>query len=253
VQKNDIYISIYVPYDENMEENHTLCAAGVTASTASSHEAGPGSTPRAVLQSIRVQPIPFTVARRIMEKHHYLHSLPGGTKLSFGVMLMNRLLGAIVFGAGPHNAYNLVSGACPKDCLTLTRFWLSDELPPNSESRVIGVCLRALRKHTSVKFLVTYADAEQGHAGTIYQATGWTYTGISEAVPLYDLGDGVERHSRSLSYCFGSHSVEYFKSRGVKMRVVPQTGKHRYIYFLDRSLQSKLKTPVLPYPGKENI
>lgn len=225
-------------------------AASVRVSTVPTQGTGAGSTPSAALQSIRVQPIPFVAARKLIETHHYLHSMPGGTKLAFGVLLNGRLFGTITFGAGPHNAYKLVKEAVRDDCLTLTRLWLSDELPANSESRVIGVSLRAIRKNTKVKFLISYADPSQGHLGTIYQATGWTYTGLSEAMPMFDLGDGRPRHSRSLGQVYGSHSLKYFKSNGVMATVVPQPRKHRYIYFLDKSYQNNLTVPSLLYPKK---
>jgi hypothetical protein len=128
--------------------------------------------------------MPFVVARKLLEREHYLHSFPGGTKLAFGAFLSARLLGALTLGAGPAYAYSLVDGATPDDCLTLSRLWLSDELPKNSESRFIGVVLRSLRKNTGLNFLVSYADPAQGHLGTIYQATGWVYTGLSQATPL---------------------------------------------------------------------
>jgi len=189
-------------------------------------------------------------ARQIIEKHHYLHSMPGATKLAFGVLLDGRLRGAIIFGSGPANAHRLVRGVDQSEYLALTRLWLSDELPSNSESRIIGISLRAIKKNTSVKFLVSYADPSQGHLGTIYQATGWLYTGLSEAMPVFDLGDGRTQHSRTFSHAFGSHSVKYLKSQGIKIKVIPQPGKHRYIYFLDQSYRERLTVPVLPYPKK---
>ena len=156
--------------------------------------------------------------------------------MTFGVFLGQRLLGAIALGVGPFNAHRLVDGAAPADCLTLSRLWLSDELPKNSESRVLGVVVRSLRNHTSLKFLLSYADPAQGHLGTIYQATGWIYTGLSQAMPLYDLGDGRVRHSRSLAHGFGTHSVRHFKAKGISIKVIPQSPKHRYLYFLDSTL-----------------
>ena len=227
-----------------------MSAASVTESTAPVQGERSGSTPRAALHAIRVNPIPFVTARKLIETHHYLHSVPGGTKLAFGVLLNGRLLGTITFGAGPYNAYKLVREDVRDDCLTLTRLWLSDELPANSESRVLGVSLRAIRKNTKVKFLISYADPSQGHLGTIYQATGWTYTGLSEAMPMFDLGDGRPRHSRSLGHTYGSHSLKHFNSNGVEVKVIPQPRKHRYIYFLDKSYQNNLTVPLLPYPKK---
>ena len=202
-------------------------------------------------ESVEICPIPFTAARVIMERHHYLRSLPGGTQLAFGTLVGGRLLGAVTLGVGPFRAPSLVSGATVGDCLTLTRLWLSDELPPNSESRVIGIVLRELRRHTTIRFLLTYADPARGHLGTIYQATNWLYTGLSEPTPLYDLGDGHPRHSRSLAHVYGSRSVRHFASYGVDVSLVPQGPKHRYLYFLDRSWRPRLLVPVLPYPKKE--
>ena len=228
-----------------------MSAVGVKASTAPSHGAGAGSSPSTALHAIRVNPIPFVAAKRILVRYHYLHSLPGGTKLAFGAFVEGRLLGALTFGAGPHNAFALVEGACPDNCLTLTRLWLSEKLPSNSESRVISICLRYLKKYTSLKFIITYADPAQGHVGTIYQATGWLYTSLSEATPKFDIGDGVARHSRSLAQAFGSHSLKYLSERGLKVKVLPQIPKHRYIYFLDQDYRNRLKPTTLPYPKKE--
>ncbi len=228
-----------------------MSAGSVKISTTSIREVGAGSIPSPALQSIRVQPIPFVAARQIAVKHHYLHSLPGGTKLAFGAFVEGKLFGVITFGVGPYNAFSLVEGACPDHCLALTRLWLSETLPSNSESRVISVCLRYLRKYTTLKFIITYADPAQGHVGTIYQATGWLYTGLSEATPKFDIGDGVARHSRSLSHAFGSHSLKYLSERGLNIKTLPQIPKYRYIYFLDQNYQNNLKTPALPYPKKE--
>ena len=226
------------------------CAASVSISTVPFHGAGPGSTPRAALQKIQIKPIQVRVAKELLIREHYLHSMPGGTRLTFGVFRDSRMLGAIALGVGPTNAYRLVEGAGPRDCLTLSRLWLSDDLPPNSESRVIGVLFKALRRNTSLKFLISYADPAQGHVGTIYQATNWTYSGLSQATPLYDLGDGQARHSRSVSHTHGTHSLRHFANHGMDVKLVLQSQKHRYLYFLDTTWRDRLRAPVLPYPKK---
>jgi len=154
-----------------------MSAASVTASTVPVQGAGPGSNPRAALQHLLVRPVPMLVAKKLLEREHYLHSLPGDTKFAFGVFTGQRLMGTLTFGAGPSLGYHLVEGAGIEDCLTLTRLWLSDELPRNSESRVLSVAIRALHRHTSLKFLLAYSDPAMGHVGTIYQAAGWLYTG----------------------------------------------------------------------------
>jgi hypothetical protein len=225
-----------------------MSAGSVVAARSEDHRTGGGATPTPALQQLAVKPVPFVVARKLLEREHYLHSFPGGTKLAFGAFVGAGLLGALTLGAGPANAYALVGGVNPDDCLTLSRLWLSDNLPKNSESRFIGIVARALKRNTKLKFLISYADPAQGHLGTIYQASGWVYTGLSQATPLYDIGDGRHYHSRSLSHSFGSHGLAHFQRHGIEVKLVPQQAKHRYLYFLDSTWREHLKGPALPYP-----
>ena len=204
------------------------------------------------LWSLRIKPIPFVLARSLINRNHYLHSFPGGTKLSFGIFYQSFLMGAITLGVGPFLGYGLVDRATPEDCVTLTRLWLADDLPRNSESHVIGTLLRSLQKETSLKFVLAYSDPVAGHLGIIYQATNWLYTGLSSATPFYDIGDGILHHSRSLAHGLGTHSIRYLASQGISVKTVPQMAKHRYIYFLDQSWRSRLMVPVLSYPKKES-
>ncbi len=156
-----------------LKGNNITGAASVRESTAPSQGAGPGSTPRAALQQIQVRPISLMIARKLIKQFHYLHSMPGATCLAFGIFFQGRLAGALTLGVGPFNSPALVKEATGSDYLALTRFWLSNELPPNSESWVLGLAIRFLRRETSLKFLLTYADPAQGHLGIIYQATNW--------------------------------------------------------------------------------
>ena len=227
-------------------------AGSVEAARSEIHRIGDGANPIPALHSIRITPIVFDVAKRVLVEHHYLHSMPGGTQISIGTLVEDRLLGVLTLGVGPTNAHRLVENTAPTDCVTLTRLWLSDELPKNSESRVLGIALRSLRAATTLKFVLTYADPNAEHVGTIYQATNWVYIGESQAMPLLDLGDGVGRHTRSVAHDFGTHSLKHFRKHGMTVKKIPQAAKHRYIYFMDRSWRDRLKPEQLPYPKKED-
>jgi len=230
-----------------------MSAGSVAAARPESIQAGGGAIPTPALQSIQVRPVSVKIAKEIIVRNHYLHSLPGGTQMTFGVFLEQRLLGALALGVGPFNAHRLVSGATHGDCICLTRLWLDDGLPKNSESRVLAVILRSLGRDTSVKFVVTYADPSAGHLGTIYQAGGWLYTGISEPSVLYDLGDGVGRHSRTFGHALGARSLRYLRRQGTRVSPIERPGKHRYLYFLDKAWSDKLKVPVRPYPKSNTL
>jgi hypothetical protein len=205
-----------------------------------------------IVRDLKVAPISQVDAKNLLVSKHYLHSFPGGTKLRFGIFYQSSLMGAIALGVGPFLGHGLVDRATPEDCITLTRLWLADNLPRNSESRVIGILLRSLQKETSLKFVLAYSDPAAGHLGTIYQSTNWIYTGLSSATPLYDIGDGILHHSRSLAHGLGTHSIRYLASQGISVKTVPQMAKHRYIYFLDQSWRSRLTVPVLSYPKKRS-
>ena len=209
---------------------------------------GGGSTPTSALPQLKVRPVPFRIAKAVLVRHHYLKSMPGGTQLALGAFVGARLQGVLTLGVGPPMVFRLVDGAEPGDCATLSRLWLSEALPRNSESRVLGVVLRALKRCTSLKFLVSYADPAMGHRGGIYQAAGWLYTGLSQATTLIDLGDGVPRHSRTVGHAFGTHSIRHFEAHDIPVRTVQQEPKHRYLRFIDSSWRERLRVPVLPYP-----
>ena len=230
-----------------------MSAGSVAAARPESIQAGGGAIPTPALQSLTVRPISHRAAKELLVRSHYLHTMPGGTKLAFGIFSGDRLMGAVTLGVGPFNAHRLVSGATHGDCICLTRLWLDDGLPKNSESRVLAVILRSLARDTSVKFVVTYADPSAGHLGTIYQAGGWLYTGVSEPSVLYDLGDGVGRHSRTFGHSLGTRSLRYLRRHGTKVSPIERPGKHRYVYFLDKSWSDKLNVPVQPYPKSNTL
>jgi len=174
--------------------------------------------------------------------------MPGAVRCCFGVYLEDALVGAVVFTAGMRQGHRLLDAARPQDVVTLSRLWLSDALPPNSESRVLGIVLRALRRMTSWKLVLSYADPVAGHRGIIYQASGWLYLGQTEANTYIDLGDGKLYHPRSIYGLFGSNSVSHLRATHVPAARVRVSGKHRYAYVLDPTWRWRLSRAPAPYP-----
>ena len=221
-----------------------------------------GSRPTSPLQSsaciqprdLTVRPIDVKTARLICEKHHYLHSYPAGGLLNFGVFADHALVGVVVFGVGPYNAHRYFASAGRGQVITLARFWLDDRCGGNSESRILGVICRLLKRwQSTAKAIVAYSDPVAGHDGGIYRAAGFLYLGHSEAMPVYRLPDGTIQHSRSLSHCFGTHSLKYLRATGVPVEAVPQESKYLYVTFLDPDWKHRLICSVLPYPKREVI
>lgn len=131
------------------------------------------------------------------------------------------------------------------------RLILAESSPRNSESRLIGGSLRAIeRQYPSVWCVLTYAAADVGHVGTVYQATNALYTGSSSLEHYYIDTLGQRRSN----YVNGARlSKDDAVGRG--WSVHDSLPKHRYVYILGSKTQRRqrlalLRFPVLPYPKK---
>src|SRR5207302_209836 len=128
---------------------------------------------RSILKRIEVRAVPLAAVAPLIEREHYLRSAPAAASLAFGIYVGKRLEGAAILTNGARNVHRVLAAAESEDVVTLSRLWLSERLPKNSESRVLGVIVRLLRREGQYKALVTFADPEAGHDGTIYRAAGF--------------------------------------------------------------------------------
>lgn len=80
-------------------------------------------------------------------------------------------------------------GKSEEDVIELRRLCCVDKTPKNTESYFVGRTLRWLKQNTSIKTVVSYADAEYGHQGTIYKASNFTYEGFRKGAKVIVLGN----------------------------------------------------------------
>lgn len=206
---------------------------------------------RSILKRLHVERVVPSVVHPLMVEHHYLHSMPTAPRRCYGVFLDGGLLGGVVFTSGTRHGHRLLAAADPQSVATLARLWLSDDLPANSESRVLGIVLRDLRRTTDWKLLLSYANPAAGHVGTIYQATGWIYLGETAGETYVRLADGRLHHPRSVYSRYGSNRIPHLQATGVPAQREWVGGKHRYAYVLDPAWIWRLRSiqpPGLPRP-----
>lgn len=184
--------------------------------------------------------------------NHYSHSCPKGGIVShcFAASIEDTLVGAAVFG---HKAGNADTGSIFKepfntsdDCRELIRLVMCDVMPKNSESQFIGWCLRYLKNHSNILGLLSYADPEHEHSGTIYRASNWLYTGLSHPSKKF-IVDGVEMHQRTATTAFGTASVPAIRAMGHMVEIRTAKPKHRYIYVLQKCMLPFVKYPILKF------
>jgi hypothetical protein len=104
------------------------------------------------------------------------------------------------------------------------------------------------------KLLVSYADTDQKHQGTIYQAMNWYFVSAHKTGDKFvNPKNGKEVHSRSHSpRGFNIQFGEKKKVLNTNDLVRVKTGlKNKYIYPLDKSLIPLCKSLSKPYPKKE--
>ena len=92
----------------------------------------------------------------------------------------------------------------------------------NITSWFVSKAIRRLRKETSVRGIISYADSDH-HAGTIYRACNFRYCGLSEPKKDFYFADGT-KHSRG-------------KIKGAKGEWKERSRKHRYVMIFDKSLE----------------
>ena len=92
----------------------------------------------------------------------------------------------------------------------------------NITSWFVSKAIRRLRKETSVRGIISYADSDH-HSGTIYRACNFRYCGLSEPKKDFYFADGT-KHSRGSVK--GSDGEWRERSR-----------KHRYVMIFDKTLE----------------
>ena len=211
-----------------------------------------GSIPTSPLQSfLSVEKIDTKLGKEFVRKYHYSHGIHNGP-MCYGLWDNKELIGVLALATPcSENVCASVFGLDMKRSVTeLHRLVLLDEAPKNTESWFISRVLRLFKKdRPNYSAILSFADATQGHVGTIYQATNAIYTGMSGKTTFYLDQDKRLRHPRQNGH---NISLEEASIRGWKP--VKREGKHRYLYILpnDRKhkkvLMNRLLLPSLPYP-----
>lgn len=214
---------------------------------------------------IIIKPISGRDASRIIKALHYSGKTVNNSQVHLGVFLDGVCGGAMQFGPSldKRKIQGLVSLTLWNEFLELNRMAFADWLPRNGESRAIGYAMRWLRKtYPWLKWVISFADATQCGDGTIYRASGFVLTGISESKNLIKRSDGVVIHKMTLESNPTKPRNElsgksYYQVTGGKYNLgayvnavngkVIKGFQLRYIYFLDPSAKERLTVPVLPF------
>ena len=111
-----------------------------------------------------------------IEKWHYSHNI-NGCIADYCYALLDasgEMVGAMFYGRmAMANQWKRFSND-KSQVIELRRLCCIDDTPKNAESFFIGRSLKLLRKEWDGSIVVSYADKEHGHHGTIYKASNFT-------------------------------------------------------------------------------
>lgn len=192
----------------------------------------------------------YQAAKFAVEHWHYSKTMPKSKLNMFGAWENDAFIGSVVYGVGATADMVKQFGLDKWEGCELVRIALTAHKSPVSQivSRTFGL----LTKHNQgLRLLVSYADPEHGHAGGIYQAMNWTYTGLTMASDEY-IVNGKRWHGRAFRASKPDHltTKQYLDLIG-NYQIVKGSSKYRYVYPLDRAMRRQIAPLAKPYPKKD--
>lgn len=190
---------------------------------------------------------------------HYAKSVPVNP-IGYNVYNANdEWCGVILYswGANPNisKQYNLPQGGV----LELVRVALNGK--QECTSMAVAMSLKELKKDCPLcRLVVSYADCDQNHLGTIYQATNWIYTGEVTG-QRYFVIKGKKTHPKTIySYKVNIdgklincpqtlEAVRRFFDKDAQE--VHSLGKRKYLMPLDKKIRKQIEPLRQPYPKKD--
>jgi hypothetical protein len=116
-------------------------------------------------------------SKALIEQWHYSHTARSQQQKHVFKLVSkqtNTLIGVAIYGKPMSRHYNT-------DVIELRRLALIDDTPRNSESFFIAKTLKWLDKNTNYVYVVSFADPNSGHEGTIYKASNFVYDGLENS------------------------------------------------------------------------
>jgi hypothetical protein len=176
--------------------------------------------------------------------------MPKSKLAKVGVWEDDMFIGAVIFGVGATKDIVAPYGLKPIEGCELVRVALRKHEAP--VSRIVAIALKMLKKAmTGLRLVVSFADPEHGHVGSIYQAGGWIYTGCSMSSDEY-IVNGKRWHGRALRHEKPAHltTKQAAAMLDPNFQTIKGSSKHRYLYPLDAAIRAQIAPLAKPYPKR---
>ena len=184
-------------------------------------------------------------------KFHYAKAIPSAEYAYNVYNEQNEWCGTIIYGVGATPNIAKPFGLANGEVLELLRVALNGKQPCTSEC--VAASLKQIHKDAPhIKMIVSFADMDQNHYGTIYQATNWIYLGdrnVGERGAF--IIHGKRQHPKSLHSKGWVQSLKWLRENiDPNAQEVISKGKRKYIWVFDKKMRKQWQTKALPYPKK---
>jgi len=192
---------------------------------------------------------------------HYAKSIPVNTHGYSVFNSNNEWCGVILYGTGANNhiahEFNLSQG----QVIELVRVALNGK--QETTSMAIAKSLKMIKKDCPlVELIISYADIDQDHIGTIYQACNWYFLGFS-MLNKYDdswVINGKRYHGRTVSNMINRKgglrdlTRKEFLQKNIDKNATPYItkGKIKYAFCLNPKRQNQIRLLSKPEKAKSN-
>jgi len=200
-------------------------------------------------KEIIVKVITSKVANAFVKKQHYSGKVVPNSTLHFGCFLDKRLHGVMSFGPSINKkgTINLVEGTGWNEFIELNRMAFNDFLPKYSESRCISIAMKLIKKNAPhIKWVISFADGTQCGDGTIYRASGFKLVGIAENTALR-----INPKTLKPMHIIQAHHLKM--SSEFRNWKAYEGYQLKYIYFIDKKMESNLTKPIIPFSEIDKI
>ena len=184
---------------------------------------------------------------------HYAKRFPS-VSYAFGLFFKGELCGVVTYGTPPSHPLKIgIAGIEYKtDVIELNRLCLIFNRI-NEASLLVGRSLKMLPKN---KIVISFADTNMKHVGTVYQACNFSYHGLSAKRTDWKVKGKEHLHGQTIADEFRG-----VKNRAQAMRdkygddfyLAQRSRKHRYIYIVGskrykKEVAQRLRYKTMPYP-----
>lgn len=191
----------------------------------------------------------YDAALYAVRRWHYSKSLPSAKTARLGVWENGKFTGAVIFAWGANNRAAGEYRLKMTQYAELSRVALDKHETP--VSKIISISVKMLKRAMpGIRLLVSFADPEHGHIGSVCQAAGWIYVGESIGASSVML-NSRPTHRRTISSKYGTSSIEWLRKHvDASARAVWTKPKHKYLMPLDDEMKEKILPMKKPYPKR---